>query len=355
MRADYGDAKLGDVQVKHALGGMRGLPALLWEGSELDPAAGIRFRGLSIAECQQQLPGPPPPSPPPPPPTPSSEEGQQAQQQQQQQQPPLPREHAMLPEAMFWLLLTGRVPTTAQVRGLSRALAAPETRAPAQRQAATPLLPGHIFSLLHHLPRDTHPMTMLATGVAALGRRSAFARAYARGTAAKHSFWQATFDDCLALLACLPALAAAVYWRTQRSGARIELPMAPTAAASAPDPERDWTHNFAAMLGRDSVGHDEQGEKDASFRDFLRLYLALHADHEGGNVSAHATHLVGSALSDPYLSYSAGLMGLAGPLHGYEAFHPTPVSFFFCFFYSSYPFFLLAFPSIPRCFFFFQR
>ena len=33
-------------------------------------------------------------------------------------------------------------------------------------------------------------------------------------------------------------------------------------------------------------------------------------------MSAHATHLVGSALSDPYLSFSAGMNGLAGPLHG---------------------------------------
>ena len=40
------------------------------------------------------------------------------------------------------------------------------------------------------------------------------------------------------------------------------------------------------------------------------------SDHEGGNVSAHATHLVGSALSDPYLSFCAGMCGLAGPLHG---------------------------------------
>ena len=37
---------------------------------------------------------------------------------------------------------------------------------------------------------------------------------------------------------------------------------------------------------------------------------------QGGNVSAHATHLVGSALSDPYLSFSSGMNGLAGPLHG---------------------------------------
>jgi citrate synthase len=60
------------------------------------------------------------------------------------------------------------------------------------------------------------------------------------------------------------------------------------------------------MLGFDSKGFDE----------LMRLYLVIHSDHEGGNVSAHATHLVGSALSDSYYSLSAGLNGLAGPLHG---------------------------------------
>ena len=48
----------------------------------------------------------------------------------------------------------------------------------------------------------------------------------------------------------------------------------------------------------------------------LIFFNNLKRDHEGGNVSAHATKLVGSALSDPYLSYSAGINGLAGPLHG---------------------------------------
>jgi citrate synthase len=48
----------------------------------------------------------------------------------------------------------------------------------------------------------------------------------------------------------------------------------------------------------------------------MRLYLVIHSDHEGGNVSAHTTHLVGSALSDAYYSLSAGMNGLAGPLHG---------------------------------------
>jgi len=53
-----------------------------------------------------------------------------------------------------------------------------------------------------------------------------------------------------------------------------------------------------------------------SVSDLMRMYFTIHADHEGGNVSAHTTHLVGSALSDPYLSYAAGMCGLAGPLHG---------------------------------------
>ena len=73
-----------------------------------------------------------------------------------------------------------------------------------------------------------------------------------------------------------------------------------------PDGLLDWAGNLAHMLGYDDPG----------FMELMRLYMTIHADHEGGNVSAHTTHLVGSALSDPYLSYAAGMNGLAGPLHG---------------------------------------
>jgi len=68
----------------------------------------------------------------------------------------------------------------------------------------------------------------------------------------------------------------------------------------------DYSANYANQLGF----------TNEEFWELMRLYIVIHADHEGGNVSAHATHLVGSALSDPYLSFSAGMNGLAGPLHG---------------------------------------
>ena len=44
------------------------------------------------------------------------------------------------------------------------------------------------------------------------------------------------------------------------------------------------------------------GFSDPDFHELMRLYITIHSDHEGGNASAHTCHLVGSTLSDPYLS-----------------------------------------------------
>ena len=73
------------------------------------------------------------------------------------------------------------------------------------------------------------------------------------------------------------------------------------------DSSLDWSGNLAHMLGV----NDDKG-----FADLIRLYLVLHCDHEGGNVSAFTSRVVNSALSDLYYAVSAGLNGLAGPLHG---------------------------------------
>jgi len=58
------------------------------------------------------------------------------------------------------------------------------------------------------------------------------------------------------------------------------------------------------------------GFSSIPMKECMRGYLSFHSDHEAGNVSAHTCHLVGSALSDPYLSFASAVNGLAGPLHG---------------------------------------
>lgn len=236
---------------------MRGLKAMLWEGSVLDANEGIRFHGKTIKDCQNILP--------------KAEEGGE-----------------MLPESMLWLLLTGKVPSVEEVRQLSRQLA----------EAGE--LPEYASKLLDSLPPTLHPMTQFSIAVSALNHDSKFAKAYESGIH-KSQYWEYTFDDSLDLIAKLPQIAAKIYQNTYLGGGALP---------GSIDVNRDWSYNYAAMIGK---------EKDTGFIDLLRLYFALHGDHEGGNVSAHATHLVGSALSDPYLSYSAGLQGLAGPLHGLAA------------------------------------
>jgi len=56
LKEKYGDEILGTCTVSQAYGGMRSVKSLVTETSLLDPEEGIRFRGLSIPECQQKLP-----------------------------------------------------------------------------------------------------------------------------------------------------------------------------------------------------------------------------------------------------------------------------------------------------------
>ncbi|KAK9466985.1 citrate synthase-like protein, partial [Lipomyces arxii] len=258
VKREYGDKSLGETKVSQLLGGMRGLKCMVWKGSQLDAYTGIRFHGKTIQQCQEILPGP-------------------------------VGGGEMLPEAMFWFLLTGMVPSEENIRTFSAELAEKGD------------LPDYLVTLLDNLPPTLHPMTQIAIAVSALNHESVFAKLYEQGKITKANYWEPTFDDCITLMAKLPIIAAKIYQNTYRGGGQLPGKIARDA---------DWAMNFSNLLGV---------SKDADFVDFLRLYLALHGDHEGGNVSAHATHLVGSALADPMLSYSAGLQGLAGPLHGLTA------------------------------------
>ncbi|MEO6327666.1 MAG: citrate (Si)-synthase, eukaryotic [Ginsengibacter sp.] len=187
-----------------------------------------------------------------------------------------------LPEGLFYLMLVGELPSEEDVHHLTSVL---------QRRSH---VPNHVFATIEALPKSTHPMTQFVVAIMALQTESQFSKKYAAGMN-KKDYWETVFDDSMDLIARLPRVAAYIYRRKYRKGEHIQ-----------PDGLLDWSGNFAHMMGF-------EGEE---FKELMRLYMTIHADHEGGNVSAHATHLVGSALSDPYLSFAAGMNGLAGPLHG---------------------------------------
>ncbi|MBK8953979.1 MAG: citrate (Si)-synthase, eukaryotic [Saprospiraceae bacterium] len=187
-----------------------------------------------------------------------------------------------LPEGLFWLMLTDEMPTEDDVTWLS------------QEWCKRAHLTSADYELLDHLDSAIHPMTQFSIAIMAMQSTSLFAKAYENGIT-KHTYWEYMYEDCMNLIAKLPLVAAYVYRKTFYNGNHIPA-----------DPQLDWSANFAHMLGKDSQ----------EFKDLMRLYMTIHADHEGGNASAHAVHLVGSTLSDAYLSLAGGMNALAGPLHG---------------------------------------
>ncbi|MDZ4840321.1 MAG: citrate (Si)-synthase, eukaryotic [Bacteroidota bacterium] len=187
-----------------------------------------------------------------------------------------------LPEGIFYLMLFNEIPTENDVKLVT------------EQWTLRADVPQHVLDTLDSLPAGTHPMTQFTIGVMALQNYSKFAAAYRDGVN-KNSYWEFMYEDVMDLIAKLPRIAAYIYRRTYKNSEHI-----------APNDNLDWAGNFAHMLGFSS---DE-------FCDLMRLYQTIHVDHEGGNVSAHTTKLVGSALSDAYLSFAAALNGLAGPLHG---------------------------------------
>ncbi|MBI2264970.1 MAG: citrate (Si)-synthase [Armatimonadetes bacterium] len=189
-----------------------------------------------------------------------------------------------LPEEVFYLLLTAELPDKAALDALRSDF----------RKRAT--VPAHVWDVLGAMPRDSHPMTMLSTAVLVMEGESEFIKAYHRGIK-KDLYWQPMLEDAMTIVARLPEIAAGIYRLRYDKGPRI-----------APDPNLDMGANYVHMLGAP--------DPDGDFSKLMRLYFVLHSDHESGNVSAMTTATVSSALSNLFYALSAGLNGLAGPLHG---------------------------------------
>ena len=248
---EFGKVKIDEVTIDQCIGGARDIRALVTDISYLDPQEGIRFRGKTISETFEMLP---------------KAEGS----------------NYPTVEAFWFFLLTGEVPSEEQLEATMLEFKA--------RQH----VPHYVFEIIRAMPIDTHPMTMLSTGILAMQKDSVFHEFYSSGQFNKNTAWEYVYEDAFDIVARIPVLAAYIYNLKYRDNKQIEI-----------NRKLDMGANFAHMIGQSK-----------EYEDVARMYFILHSDHESGNVSAHTTHLVHSALSDPYYAYSAGLNGLAGPLHG---------------------------------------
>ncbi len=243
LAKEAGELKISEVNIGQAIGGMRGVKGLVCDTSVVEPDQGLIIRGYPVAKLTEKL-----------------------------------------PEEVFWLLLTGKLPTEEETKGLQKEL---RTRAE---------VPPYVIKVLKAMPKNSHPMAMLDTGILVMECESEFRRRYTEGMK-KDVYWEPALEDSLRILGTITGIAAAVYRIKYHKGDIIE--------TSHKD---DWSADYVKMLGLPP--------KKGDTAKMMRLYLVLHSDHEGGNVSAFSAHTVGSALSDPYYALSAGLNGLAGPLHG---------------------------------------
>ena len=240
---EKGDQKISDVTVAQAFSGLRGIKAFVCDTSSVSAEKGLIIRGIPLLDITH-----------------------------------------ILPEEVFFLLLTGRLPNEDELADLKKDLSSHLE------------VSDYVWNVISEMPDDAHPMTLFNIGILAMQGESVFRKKYDEGMP-KTEFWEAILEDGIRLLAKLPTLGAGIYRMRFNKGDRIP-----------PDSTQDWAGNFVHMIGLP----DETGD----FHKLMQLYFMLHCDHEGGNVSAFASHTVASALSDPYYAVSAGLNGLAGPLHG---------------------------------------
>ena len=187
------------------------------------------------------------------------------------------------PEEVFYLMLVGELPNEDELEDLQKSLHSKSE------------VPQYVWDVLNSMPKDSHPMTMFNTAILSMQKESKFAKAYDL-VVSKSDYWETTLEDGLNIIAKLPAIAAGIYRLRFNKGERLES-----------KGSQDWSESFLQMMGL---------EESEDMLKMMQLYLMLHCDHEGGNVSTFSALTVNSALSDPYYSLSAGLNGLAGPLHG---------------------------------------
>ena len=119
-----GDKKISDVTVAQAYGGMRGVKAMICDTSVVYPDKGLVIRGYPLLDITDKW-----------------------------------------PEEILYLLLTGELPDKKAVTALQKEL------------ADRSKVPAYVWKVLEAMPKDSHPMAMLNTGILVMQKESEFVKA----------------------------------------------------------------------------------------------------------------------------------------------------------------------------------
>ncbi|XP_066591632.1 citrate synthase, mitochondrial-like, partial [Prorops nasuta] len=255
FRRLQGSTIISNITVDSIYQGLQNISAIVRDTSEVDAKAGIRFRGFSIPEILNVLPR---------------------------------RGISPRPEAMFWLLLTGDVPTEEQTTSLMADWTS-------RRQRRIELWSKDdraniINSILQAVPNTFAPLqkfsiilTALASG--AINNRQAFSN----DISSSYTNWENTFEDSMELLAILPEIVGLIVQKSHNG--RFVM-----------DDNGEWIHPLLKHLDNTIIDLES---KKLHLEDFLRLYITLNADEDGGNPTTHVAHILSALNLDVNLILAA--------------------------------------------------
>src|SRR5512137_479127 len=193
---EFGKVIIDQVTIDQAIGGARDIRSLVTDISYLDPQEGIRFRGKTIPETFEAL-------------------------------PKAPGSSYPTVESFWYFLLTGEIPTAADV---AEVVAEFKVRQ---------VVPSYVWDAIRALPRDSHPMVMLSVGLLALQKDSKFAGFYNSGKFNKMNAWEYVYEDASDIVARIPVIAAFIYNLKYKGDKQVAI-----------DPKLDMGANFAHMIGQ---------------------------------------------------------------------------------------------------------
>ena len=135
FKKEHGETVIDKIDVSQVLGGMRGMPGMLYETSKLHSEKGISYRGMDLWTIREKAP--------------KSVAGGEP-----------------IPEGILWLLLTGELPSESDIKDFKQEIF--------QRGALT----ADEEKLINSFPKEMHSMTQFSAGVLMCQPRSHFMKAY---------------------------------------------------------------------------------------------------------------------------------------------------------------------------------